>query len=100
MEHLVGRRPRRADAASVRKTIGSPLDPGQRDAGSRRPEFPSTKQNHALEIPMKAPNSHTLFLAAAIALGAILAVAGAAFAFGHQGTTAPAPTQSPYSVPF
>ena len=49
---------------------------------------------------MKAPNSHTLFLAAAIALGAILAVAGAAFALGHQGTTAPAPTQSPYSVPF
>jgi hypothetical protein len=49
---------------------------------------------------MKAPNSHTLFLAAAIALGAILTVAGAAFAFGHQGTTAPEPVQSPYSVPF
>jgi hypothetical protein len=49
---------------------------------------------------MKAPNSHTLVLAAAIALGAILAVAGAAFAFGHQGTTAQAPVQSPYSVPF
>jgi len=48
---------------------------------------------------MKAPNSHTLLLAAAIALGAVLAVAGAAFAFGHQGTTA-APAQSPYSVPF
>jgi hypothetical protein len=58
------------------------------------------KQNHALEIPMKAPNSHTLLLAAAIALGAILAVAGAAFAFGHQGTAAQAPAQSPYSVPF
>lgn len=49
---------------------------------------------------MKAPNSHTLLLAAAIALGAVLAVAGAAFAFGHQGATARAPAQSPYSVPF
>jgi hypothetical protein len=63
----------------------------------------STRRNktNALETDsMKAPNSHTLFLAAAIALGAILAVAGAAFAFGHQGTTAQAPVQSPYSVPF
>lgn len=49
---------------------------------------------------MKAPNSHTLLLAAAIALGAVLAVAGAAFAFGHQGTAEQAPAQSPYSVPF
>lgn len=49
---------------------------------------------------MKTPNSHTLFLAAAIALGAVLAVAGVAFAFGHPAESAPAQAHSPYSVPF
>jgi hypothetical protein len=48
---------------------------------------------------MKAPNSHSLLLAAAIALGAILVVATAAMAVGHQ-AEAPAQPQSPMSIPF
>jgi len=47
-----------------------------------------------------APNSPTLFLAVAIAVGAVLAVAGVAYAFGGQGTPAPTQAHSPYSVPF
>jgi hypothetical protein len=42
---------------------------------------------------MKAPNSHSLILAAAIALGAVLAVASVALAVGH-GSQAPAQPQS------
>ena len=49
---------------------------------------------------MKTPNSHTLLLAAAIALGAVLAVAGAAFAVGGASADAPAGQPSAFSVPF
>ncbi|MGN6113388.1 MAG: hypothetical protein ACTHOC_10405 [Luteimonas sp.] len=49
---------------------------------------------------MKTPNSHTLLLAMAIALGAVLAVASVALAVGHAGAEAPAQPQSPMSVPF
>ena len=48
---------------------------------------------------MKAPNSHTLILAIAIALGAVLAVASVALAVGHAGEPA-AQVQSPYNIPF
>jgi hypothetical protein len=48
---------------------------------------------------MKAPNSHTLLLAMAIALGAVLAVASVAMAVGHH-VESPAQPQSPMSVPF
>ena len=49
---------------------------------------------------MKTPNSHTLLLAAAIALGAVRAVASVALATGHRAAEAPAQPQSPMSVPF
>jgi hypothetical protein len=49
---------------------------------------------------MKAPNSHTLLLAAAIALGAVLAVASVALATSHPVADAAVRPQSPMSVPF
>lgn len=49
---------------------------------------------------MKTPNSHTLLLAAAIALGAVLAIAGAAFAVGGPAVDAPAAQSSAFSIPF
>jgi hypothetical protein len=48
---------------------------------------------------MKTPNNHSLVLAVAITLGAVLAIAGVALAFGNH-AEAPAQPQSPMSVPF
>lgn len=48
---------------------------------------------------MKAPHSHSLILAVAIALGAVLAVASVALAVGHDGSEAPAQPHS-MLVPF
>ena len=54
----------------------------------------------APESAMKTPNSHTLLLAAAIALGAVLAIAWGGFAVGGHGAQAPAAQPSAYSIPF
>jgi hypothetical protein len=66
-----------------------------------RPAHTAPEEKRQAETTMKTPNHHTLLLAAAIALGAVLAVASVALAVGHAGAGAPAPQpQSPMSVPF